>query len=111
MSSPEAASSVKRTALLKQAGKNYTLVLLENDRPVVNFKPLTIKDMDEQIHESLKWVDGGIPFDDAIYSSVTKGSCFLFEGNLYPVENPTPFEQKYPANGKKGFGLGSFVYC
>ncbi|CAB9530805.1 expressed unknown protein [Seminavis robusta] len=101
MSSSEAASSVKRTAVLKQAGKNYTLVLLENDRPVENFKPLTIKDMNEQIHKSLKWVDDGIPFDDAIYSSVTKGSSFLFEGNRYPVEDPTPFEQKYPANEQR----------
>lgn len=107
-SSSEAASSVKRTALLRQAGRNYTLVLLENDQPVENFKPLTIKDGDEPIHKSLKWVDGGITFDDAIYSSVTKGSCFLFEENLYPVENKTPFE---PENGKKGFRFGSFVDC
>lgn len=95
MASPEAASSVKRTALLEQEGEKYTLELLENGNPVDNFELLIIDSKDAKIHERLRWVNRRGREKGATHSMVTKGSSFVFEGNQYPVEEDTPFE---PAN-------------
>ena len=105
-----AASSVERTARLTLRGKYYTLVLLENGEPIDKFKPLVIENDNNKIDKRLEWEgDDGIAIPGAKYGMVTKNSTFVFEEKRYLVKEDTPFDS--PADGKKSFRFGSFVYC
>ena len=102
MSSSEdksAASSVMRAAFLTQEGERYALALMENEKPV---STLVINAKEQSIHEDLEWQNRmGVGFSDAKYAMVTKGSSFIFKGNQYPVDHPTPFEPQQELEAEK----------
>lgn len=101
------ALSVKRTADLKmRLNGKYKLVLWENGEPR---KAVSIQSKDQPIPDDLEFFDeDSVRLDGATYSDVARGCSLKYQGNLYPVEEETPFEV---ASGEKSCRFGSFFFC
>ena len=106
MSSADATSvsPIKRTARLKKHGDKYTLLLLINGESVET--RITESPQDQTFDKGFEWRDddGFFAIPGATFSMVTEGSTFVFQGNRYPVEDQTPFEEP-PANGENCLDL------
>ena len=94
------AAPVERTAILAARGEIYTLKLIARTGNERQVKKWIIHSKTDEFHEDLVWLDQTGDDFKGTYNMVTKGSTFVFEGNQYPVEDPTPFETKPPGNGE-----------